>query len=172
MPDTGFLPIGRIVKAHGLKGEVSVVPFTDLPFVLPESLRVWIVPPPATVREGVVEGVRPGPKRPLVKISGVDDIGTAQSLSGREIVARPEDLPDAWTNVTEEPDPVGMTVRLEDGTVLGEVADVIETGANDVWVVRGEREILLPVIPEVVLSSDMDAGEAVVRLLPGLVDED
>lgn len=172
MTESRFLPIGRIVKAHGLKGEVSVVPLTGLPFVLPENLRVWIVPPPATVREGVVQGVRPGPKGPLVKISGVDDIGTAQSLSGREIVARPEDLPEAWTAAAEEPGPVGMAVRLEDGSPLGEIVDVIETGANDVWVVRGEREVLLPAIPDVVLSSDYDTGVVVVRLLPGLIDED
>ncbi|MBE0476861.1 MAG: 16S rRNA processing protein RimM [Coriobacteriia bacterium] len=170
MDQDRFVPIGRIVKAHGLKGEVSVLPLTGLPFELPEGLRVWVVPPPSGVREGVVEAVRRGPKGPLVKISGVEGIEAARSLAGRELVALADDLPAGWAE--EEPDPVGLGVLLEDGSELGSVTGVIATGANDVWVVHGPRgELLLPVIPEVVLDVDEDARRALVRPLPGLIDE-
>ena len=67
-------------------------------------------------------------------------------------------------------DPVGLAVEDEEGTGLGEVVELIETGANDVWVVKRAdgSELLLPIIDEVVLELDEDGRLAVVRLLPGL----
>lgn len=169
MAESRFAPVCRVVKAHGLRGEVSVIPLTDLPFALPAGLRLWIVPPPAGGREVAVESVRPGPKGPLLKLSGINDVSTAQTLSGRQLLALAEDLPADWQ--LQEPDPVGLEVRLEDGERLGEVSDVISTGANDVWVVRGQTsQVLLPVIPDVVVRIDYEARCVVVRLLPGLLD--
>ncbi len=72
-----FVPLGRVVRTHGLKGEVSVAPATDLPFLLPEGLPVWFIPPRPGAGPTSVEGVRPGPKGPLVKLAGIHDISTA-----------------------------------------------------------------------------------------------
>jgi 16S rRNA processing protein RimM len=171
---TPFVPLGRVMKAHGLKGEVSVAPATDLPFVLPEGLEVWLVPPPAGVRSGRVEAVRPGPRGPLVKISGVDDIGLAQSLIGSELVARADDLPPEWLEpIEEEGDVIGYGVLDTERGDLGEIVEIIVTGANDVWVVDGPfGEVLLPVIDDVVLAVD-DAEKSIrVRLLAGLLPEE
>ncbi|MDZ4179027.1 MAG: 16S rRNA processing protein RimM, partial [Coriobacteriia bacterium] len=77
-----FIPLARIIKAHGLKGEVSVKVLTDLPFDIPEGLHVWLTPPPAAIRQATVESVRPGPKGPLVKLSGVETIDVASTLRG------------------------------------------------------------------------------------------
>lgn len=170
---TPFVPLGRIVKTHGLAGEVAVAPATDLPFVLPEGLKVWFVPPPTVgARSARVVSVRRGPKGPLLALDTVSDIDAASLLCGRELLAREEDLPDAWHEVTDEFDPVGLTVRDEAHGVLGEVTEVIVTGANDVWVVDGPLgEVLLPVIDEVVLDVDDHARTADVRLLPGLLPD-
>ena len=162
MTPTPFVPVGRVMKAHGLKGEVSVAPATDLPFVLPQGLEVWLVPPPSGVRSGKVESVRPGPRGPLVKISGVDDIGLAQSVIGSELVARACDLPAAWLEpVEEEGDVIGYRVADTGQGDLGEIVEIIVTGANDVWV-----------IDDVVLAID-DAEKSIrVRLLVGLLPEE
>lgn len=167
-----FVPLGRVVKTHGLKGEVSVVPATDLPFVLPSGLEVWFVPPVAGIRRTTVEGVRPGPKGPLVQLADVHDISTASLLVGATIVTRAED--DPFVREEEGPGPEGLLVVDESRGELGYIEDVIVTGANDVWVVRGGRfgEVLLPVIDDVVLDVDEDARVAHVRLLPGLIEED
>ena len=110
----------------------------DLPFDLPEGLDVWFVPPPTTVRAGRIEGVRPGPKGPLVKISGVDTIDAAHALCGTQMLAQRADIPDEWFEGAEEEfDADGMTVRDEEHGLLGEVVETIVTGANDVWVVEG-----------------------------------
>ena len=168
-----FVPLGRVVKAHGLKGEVSVAPAVDLPFIFADSLEVWIVPPPPGVRSGRVQGVRPGPKGPLVKISGIDDIDAAKRLIGSELLAKASDLPAAWLEpVEEDAGVVGYSVSDDEHGVLGEIVEVIITGANDVWVVHGDLgEVLLPVIDDVVLCLDDHAKSVRVRLLPGLLPE-
>lgn len=167
-----FVPLGRVARTHGLKGEVAVAPATDLPFLLPEGLRVWFVPPRPGVGAGAVEWVRPGPKGPIVKVSGIDDIDTAGKAVGATMVARAED--DPFERTEEEPDPVGLTVIDEARGELGAVTDVIFTGANDVWVVTGGPfgEVLVPVISDVVTDVDEEARVAHVRLLPGLIPED
>ena len=169
-----FVPLGRVVKTHGLKGEVSVISAADLPFVFPVGLEVWLVPPPRGVRSGRIENVRRGPKGPLVKVSGIDDVNTAQLAVGSELVARESDLPADWNDAVAEDEcnPVGLTVTDVERGLLGEIVEVIVTGANDVWVVDGPLgEVLLPVIDDVVLSIDWDGRAVEVRALKGLLPE-
>jgi 16S rRNA processing protein RimM len=170
-----FVSLGWVVKTHGLKGEVSVAPATDLPFVLPAGLVVWFVPPTMSVRHAGLESVRMGPKGPLLKFKGVDDVTTAATLRGAHMLSRAADLPKGWSepSPSDATEAVGLTVSDEEHGTLGVVIDVIETGANDVWVIGGPfGQVLLPVIDEVVLIVDEDARTATVRLLPGLLAED
>lgn len=166
-----FIALGRVVKAHGLKGEVSVAPFTEPPFFLPVGLRVWLVPPPASCRETEIESVRSGPKGPLVKLRGIDTIELAKGLAGAELLAAAADVPDdAFEGA---PDADGASVCDDEHGLLGVIEETIVTGANDVWVVRGSfGEILIPVIDDVVLDYDEDADTFHVRLLPGLMPEE
>jgi 16S rRNA processing protein RimM len=168
-----FVPLGRGVKSHGLKGEGSVISADDLPSLLPLGLEVWFVPPPKGVRSGTVESVRLGPKGTLVKITGVDDIDAAQALVGSDIVARVDDMPEDWSeDLSDGADPVGLVVTDLERGLLGTVTELIVTGANDVWTVAGPLgEVLLPVIDDVVLEVDWDAGKATVRCLPGLLPD-
>jgi 16S rRNA processing protein RimM len=68
---------------------------------------------------------------------------------------------------------IGMTVRTNTGEVLGEISDVLETGANDVYVVQGQTygEILIPVTAETIIATDIDAGEVLVSLPGGLLPD-
>ena len=168
-----FTALARVVKSHGLKGEVAVEPAADLPFVFPVGLEVWFVPPPSGVRTGRIENIRRGPRGPLVKVSGVDDIGTAQTLIGADIMVRTEDMPAEWLEPPEEDlDPVGLSVSDVERGLLGEVVELIVTGANDVWVVEGPfGEVLLPVIDQVVLEIDWESRTASARLLDGLLPD-
>jgi 16S rRNA processing protein RimM len=171
MEDVRYVPLGRVARVHGLHGEVSVIP-AGLPFVLPTGLTVRFVPPREGVGETTVESVRPGPKGPLVKLAGVDDIGAASLLAGATIVCRAADAPEPALEADDAFDPVGLRVFDEERGEIGVVEDVIVTGANDVWVIRGGRlgEVLIPVIDDVVLEIDEDARRVDVRLLPGLVE--
>lgn len=172
MKDAPFVPVGRIVKVHGLKGEVSVVSSAGPPFSIPERIAVWVVPPPSGPLCCTVESVRQGPKGPLVKLSGISGRGEAEMLRGRTLVADPADLPEGWS--VEEPDDTGLLVVDEERGEIGTVEETIATGANDVWVVRSDRfgEVLVPVIEDVLVDVDHGSRVALVRLLPGLLDEE
>ncbi len=167
-----FVPIGRVMRTHGLRGEVSVSPASDGNFEFAPDTEVWVVPPPEGVRHTAIRSVRRGPKGPLLTLAGVNDLHTARSLVGADLLVRPEDLPVGWSH-DELPDPVGLAVR--DGKLgdLGEVREVIVTGTSDVWVLGGGPlgQVLIPVIDTVVLHVDWESRLADVELPPGLVDE-
>ena len=172
MTETPFVPVARVIKVHGTRGEVSVSYLVESASDLPEALEVWAVPPPSGQRSGIIESVRPGPKGPLVKLSGFDDRTAAETLRGCVLVARPGDLP---AHLSEPPfDPVGIEVHDERRGRIGLVTEVIETGANDVWVVADGPfgQILIPVIDDVLLALDEEERTASVRLLEGLVEGD
>jgi 16S rRNA processing protein RimM len=171
MAPAGFVRIGTIVKPHALKGEVAVIPAADLPFVHLEGIEVWFVPPRAGApRSARVVGVRQGPKGPLVTLEGVESISAADLLRGADMLAREGDVPEVEEDVD---DVIGVKVVDEKRGDLGEVTELIVTGANDVWVVDGPfGEVLIPVIDDVILGYDEDADVVRVRLLPGLIDED
>ncbi len=135
------------------------------------GLTVWFVPPPETIRSGTVVSVRQGPKGPLLTVAGVDDIDMARALAGRQVVLSPQDVP---PGLVSAPTLTGIQVYDEVRGRLGSIQDVIHTGANDVWVVRGGPfgEVLIPEIDEVVIDIDEEERRASVRLLPGLLDEE
>lgn len=173
MTASPYVDLGRVVKTHGLKGEVSVAVAADLPFDLPEGLDVWFVPPPASVRAGRIEGVRPGPKGPLVKISGVDTVDAAYAICGTQMLAKRSDIPEEWFEEYDELDVTGMTVRDQARGVIGQVVETLITGANDVWVVEGPYgEVLIPVIDDVVIDIDETEGVIDVKLLLGLMPDE
>jgi 16S rRNA processing protein RimM len=168
--DSSYVPLGRVVKTHGLKGEVSVAQAPGLPLSSLIGVEVWIVPPPAGVRSGRIESVRPGPKGPLVKLSGFDDLDRSRGMSGCELLVRQADLPGGWEEPVAEEDLLGMAVEDAAHGVLGRITEVIVTGANDVWVVDGPfGEILIPVIADVVAEDRGADGAIHVKLLDGLM---
>jgi 16S rRNA processing protein RimM len=168
-----FTPVGRIVKTHGLDGEVSVIPFSDASLDVLSGLEAWVVPPSASVRQTRFVSWRPGPKGPIVTLDGVDSIDVARTITGRELLVHTEALPPEWLEVSENEELLGMLVLDERHGELGRINDIILTGANDVWVVHGPLgEILIPVIDEVVLDVDVESGRALVNLLPGLLPEE
>jgi 16S rRNA processing protein RimM len=137
------------------------------------GVEAWIVPPPSSARCGRIETVRPGPKGPLVKLSGFDDLDAVRAIAGSELLVLEADLPEGWEGPPADEDLVGKTIRDEDRGILGTIVEVIVTGANDVWVVEGGfGEVLIPAIDDVVMGAEPDGHTIVVRLLDGLVPEE
>lgn len=170
MPD-GFLAVGHIVGVHGLRGEVKLESYTDFPerFAPGERLRLG-----DDLAEVEIASVRPHKKFLLIRFEGVTDRTTAEQLRGLWLFVAEEDAAELEEGTYWIHDLIGLEVWEESGARLGELVDVLVTGANDVYVVHGEqgaaREILLPAIPEVVLNVDLAAGVMTVRLLEGLLD--
>lgn len=170
VPD-GFLAVGHIVGVHGLRGEVKLESYTDFPerFAPGERLRLG-----DDLAEVEIASVRPHKKFLLIRFEGVTDRTTAEQLRGLWLFVAEEDAAELEEGTYWIHDLIGLEVWEESGARLGELVDVLVTGANDVYVVHGEqgaaREILLPAIPEVVLNVDLAAGVMTVRLLEGLLD--
>jgi 16S rRNA processing protein RimM len=165
------LVIGRITKPHGVQGEVRVAVHTDLPerFMWLEQVYVSAEEDDDAPEAVTVEGVRFNGQIILLKLAGSDNRDSADTLRGQWLqipVAEAIPLEDGEYYLYQL---IGLSVETEQGESLGTVTDLIETGANLVFVVNGSSgELLLPDIDEVVVSIDVDAKRMIVRLLPGL----
>jgi 16S rRNA processing protein RimM len=162
--------IGRIGRAHGLAGEVTLercsLDADELEAVAEFEWRG---------RNGVVlpltlTAARPMNRLMLVKFRGYEDRDHAAGLGLGELFADAARLPDPGPGVSYTFQLIGLKVVAEDGRELGVLEDVLSTGAHPVYIVQGERELLVPATPEVVQRVDLEAGTIVVRLPAGLED--
>jgi 16S rRNA processing protein RimM len=155
--------VGRITAAHGVRGEVKVEPLTDFPERFGRGSHLWL-----DGVERVVEGGRWQRAQVILKLQGVDSRSEAEALRGKELtVPEAATLPDQGVYYLH--DIVGLHVETQDGTELGRVFDVLSTGSNDVYVVRGAQgELLLPALDDVVLQVDVAGGRIVVDVPEGL----
>lgn len=158
--------VGRIMAVHGVKGWVKVYSWTD------PMENIFDYQPWHLLKDGVWQPVKLAGKRRQGKglvagLVGVDDRDQAQrELVGREIAILRERLPAAGDGEYYWRELIGLRVKLDDGRDLGRVSSLMETGANDVLVVRGDsdsldqRERLLPWVPgQVVLDVTLDRNE-------------
>lgn len=171
-----YTPVARIVKTHGLKGEVVAVPADGLPFLVSVSQKVRFVPPRAGIGECTVVEVRPTPKGSILKLAEIDTIALSQSLVGTTLLLRTEDVPEIPVEEDDELEEfIGSRVVDEVHGDLGTISEIILTGANDVWVLSGGPfgEVLIPVIDQVVLGWEDESRTVIaVRLLEGLLPDE
>ena len=164
-----FLVVGRVNRPHGVKGEVRVEPHTDDLGRFKKLKTVHIGDPSA--KPTVVTSARPHQKLILLTFEGIDDRDAADLLRGQWLYIPTSDavpLDDGEYFLYQL---VGLAVVDENGNDLGQLVEVMETGANNVFVVHGRfGDILLPDIPEVIQNIDFEQKLVTVQLLPGLVD--
>lgn len=158
-----YILVGRIVNAHGIKGEVRVQPRDGDPQFLTRFSTFYLDKQPITpIASHVHKSFL------LMKLPGVEDMNAALALKGKTLYIRREDagLP---AGVWFDDELLGLEVCDEAGARLGELAAVENYPAHKVYVVRGEREYLIPAVEGAfILSTDMDANRMVVRLWEGL----
>ena len=151
--------LGRISGLFGVKGWVKVYSYTD-PREAVLNYDRWLLSGKDGWQEAVVaEGQRHG-KTIIARIDGFDDRDQAASLIGSDIGVPRDDLPETDSGHYYWSDLEGLRVVQRDGTELGRVDYMLETGANDVMVVKGETERLIPfVLDKVILDVDLAKGE-------------
>jgi 16S rRNA processing protein RimM len=168
-PDT-CVAIGRIAGAHGIKGYVKVHCQADSFSVLANGHSVIVRDSKGTGRELKIEDARPQGRMLLLLLSGVSDRSAAESLRGSDLLVEKSSLPELEPDTYYWADIAGMSVVSADGRSLGTVESLIETGSNDVYVVKTPEagEILIPAIASVVLEIDLKRKIMRVDLLDGL----
>lgn len=175
--DPNYRLVGRVLRPHGVRGEVRVELFSD-ELDLVERETFLLGRRVSQLETYGVEGVRVHQGRLLLKFVGVDDRDEADALRGLEVYIPRAELPPLAENEFYLYELVGMGVVLETGERFGVVKDVLRTGgANDVFVVstavdgdgNNGQEVLIPDIAEVVLAVKRAEKEIVIRLMEGLI---
>lgn len=157
-----YIEAGRIVNTHGVAGEVKIEVWLDSPQFL-KSFKCCFI----DKREVKFLSARVHKGFLIVKLEGVEDVNAAMALKGRTVFIDRADarLPKGAFFLQ---DIIGASVVDESGSEIGKLVDVMETPASNVYVVKGEREHLIPAVPEFILSTDADNGIITVHLIEGM----
>ena len=174
MPEPRYLAVGRVLRPHGVRGEVRVQVLTNFPERLEQRAAFYLAHPDSSedVQRHPVEGMRFHQQLLLLKLEGCDDRNAAEELRDLLVQIPVEEAAPLEEGEYYHFQVIGVEVETESGEGLGREAEVLETGANDVYVVRGPRgEVLIPAIESVVRVLDVEAKRMVVSPLPGMLDE-
>ncbi len=161
----GYVAVGRIGPAWGVRGAVKVIPLVDTRERLARGRSVTVGDERRVIesshwRKGLV----------YLKLSGIDDRDAASSLRDRFLAVPESELEPLAEGEYYRFQIIGLEVRSATGAVLGHVTDVLTTGANDVYIVRsGKREILVPATGEVIKEIDVERGLMLIEEVPGLI---
>jgi 16S rRNA processing protein RimM len=166
-----LLAVGRVTRAHGVRGEVAVQPLSEVEARFRRGSVLLLGP--AGDRHLTVRGARMHGRRLLVNFEEVADRADAESLRGQLLFVPAASAPPLPALSYWIHEVVGIEVMTEEGRSLGRVREVLHTMANDIWLVEGAgREVLLPALRDVVVEVDPIAGRAIIRDVPGLMEED
>lgn len=170
-----FIIAGRVIQPHGLKGWVKVAVTSENP------LR--FTPGSSLILEGagrrlIIEETRPVQGCLHVKFSGIDDRDQATAIKGRELWITEDEVGPPPPGSFWEHQLLGLRVETLGGERLGEVKDILVTGSNDVLIVKegdaraggGEKEVLIPLIRDVVREVRLEEGVILIEPLPGLLE--
>jgi len=156
-----FLIIGKIRKAYGLKGEIFMEVLTDFPERVKPGKIVFIGNEKA---EQQIETVRKHQNGLLIKFRNLNDRKGIQSIQNNLIYVPATDLPKLDKNRYYFHELIGMRIQTEEGKKIGTVSEILETGANDVLVIKQEeKEVLIPFIKEVILDVQRKENVIIVK---------
>ena len=164
------LQVGVISSTHGVRGEVKVFPTTDDVTRFSQLKKVYL----DTGREMLpleIQNVKFFKQFAILKFKGIDNINDIEKYRGKSLMIDREDAVDLDEDEYFIADMIGMKVYTEDGSEFGTLKDVMETGANDVYIIDSleHGEVLIPAIRECILDVDMDEERMTIHLMEGLV---
>lgn len=165
-----YLEVGQIVNTFGIKGQVKVVPFTNDIERFDELKKVYIVNR-KTRKEVEIENVKYHKNMVLLKFKGLDKIEDVEIYKNCYLEIDRKDGKPLEEGEYYIIDLIGLDVYTDEGTHLGKVDDIYNTGSNDIYVVKDElgKQILLPYIDEVIKEINLESHKIIVHLIEGLV---
>jgi len=172
-PEPSYLAIGRVLRPHGVRGDLRIKILTDFPERLKQHQYVYLAPvaSPDQVQRYTIESIRFHHGALLLRLNECRDRDAAGELRGMLVQIPIEDAVPLDAGEYYAFQVVGLDVVTDTGLRLGKVIEILETGANDVYVVRGSYgELLLPAIEDVILELDLEKSQMIVHLIPGLTE--
>lgn len=162
MDEQNYLVIGKISGVFGVKGWVKIFSYTQ-PRENILNYKIWQLRKGSDFKSCQVQGGQVHSKGVVAKVAGVDDRDQAALMIGWDILIERTQLPPVDPGEYYWADLEGLTVETTQGVVLGVVDYLLETGANDVLVVKGERERLIPFLrKQTIIAVDLDHGKIIV----------
>ena len=161
------IKLGQIVTAVGIKGEVKVYPYTDIPARFEEIDALMIESKPAKIR-----GVRYMKNMVILSLEGVEDRNAAEALRGKNLYIDRKDMWEMPEDTYLVKDLLGMTVIDGEGNRVGKLVDVIQNTAQDLYEIEKEdgTRFLLPAVGEFIQNVNLNKRIMVVKLIEGLVE--
>ena len=165
-----LLQVGVISSTHGVRGEVKVFPTTDDVKRFKKLKKVIL----DTGKEQLpleIEGVKFFKQFVILKFRGIDNINDIEKYKGKSLLVDREHAVKLKKDEYFIADMIGMDVFTEEGELFGALKDVMETGANDVYIIEMSdgKEVLVPAIKQCILDVDIENRKMVIHLLEGLV---
>ena len=154
-----FIEAGEIVTTHGVRGEMKILTWLDSPEDLCDFERCRI-----EGKEYKIQACRVQKTCNLLKVEGIDTMEAAQAMRGKIVELFREDISD---EVIFGAELLGMEVYSQND-FLGKIEDVLDYPGNQVYVVRGEHEYLIPAVKAFILSTDLEANRMQVTLIEGM----
>ena len=154
-----FIEAGEIVTTHGVRGEMKILTWLDSPEDLCDFERCCI-----DGKEYKIENCRVQKTCNLLKVAGIDTMEAAQAMRGKIVELYREDISD---DVIFGAELIGVDVYAQD-TLLGKIEDVLDYPGNQVYVVRGEHEYMIPAVKAFVLSTDLETNRMQVSVIEGM----
>lgn len=166
-----LLRVGVIASTHGIRGEVKVFPTTDDVNRFKQLKQIIL----DTGKEKMtleITGVKFFKQFVILKFKEMNNINEVEKYKGKDLYVTRENAVPLEENEYFIVDLIGCNVVTDEGNDLGELVDVIQTGANDVYVVKTAdgKEVLLPYIEQCILNIDIEAKKITAHILPGLLD--
>lgn len=166
-----LLQVGIISSTHGVRGEVKVFPTTDDVNRF-KKLKEIILDTGKEQLHLEIEGVKFFKQFAILKFKGIDNINDIEKYKGKGLFVTRQNAVKLKKDEYFIADLQGLAVQNEEGEVIGSLTDVMETGANDVYIIemKDGRELLLPAIKQCVLEINIEEGFMKIHILEGLLD--
>ena len=165
---SNLIEIGKIVNTHGIRGEIKIAPWCDDPAMFVDLSYFY-----ADGKKYEINRARVHKNAVIVELAGLKHIDEANKMRNKIVTIEREILGELDDGVYYIADLLGITVLDENGEMLGVLDDVIQTGSNDVYVLKSQdrpKPLLVPALRNVILDIDIDGQQMTVRLPDGLLD--
>ena len=174
MAENGFLPMGKIVGAHGVRGTLKVHSYAESFSVFKPGNSIRLRCPTGEIRHYTTEWVKPHNRILLLCVEEVRNRDEAEALIGSEILIEKASLPELEEGTYYWTDLIGLSVFSVQGEYLGQLTSIISTGSNDVYIVKNrdavkDEEICVPALESVVVAVDLERKTMKVDLPEGLL---
>ncbi len=166
-----LVPLGKVLKVHGIRGKVKVTPFGETLEQLERGRTVYFRDPEQRWRPLVIEKVQRQPKSLIISFRGVWNRDQAEVLRGKKIYLPVSQLPELEEGEYYHYQLIGLQVIDVHGEVLGKLTEIIITGSIDVYVVKKrDTEVLIPALESVIKEVNLHEKKMVVDIPEGLMD--